>query len=257
MSSDPRIDLYISKAAPFAQPILKRLRSAVHKGCPDVKETMKWSAPAFDYKGVFCSMAAFKRHAMFGFWKHQLMKEMLPKGEQRAFGAFAKITSVDAMPSEAAIVRIVKAAKRLNDEGVKVAREKKPPKPPVRVPPYFQAMLRKSPKAAEVFKAFSPSHRREYVEWITEAKSDATRERRVAQAIEWILEGKSRNWKYERPTDQRTARRTLDGPWTDLGPKDGRGTRDPGLQCLHAHEAMCLDRRRRAGRGMHQHRVRA
>ncbi len=197
MPRDPRVDLYISKAAPFAQPILTRLREAVHKGCPDVEETMKWSTPAFDYKGVFCSMAAFKRHAMFGFWKHQLLKDVLPQSEQRAFGAFGTITSVDDLPSQAAIVKIVRAAKKLNDDGVKVARERKPPKPPVKVPPYFQAMLRKSPKADATFRNFPPSHRREYVEWITEAKSPATRERRMVQAIDWIAAGKSRNWKYQ------------------------------------------------------------
>ena len=198
MSRDPRIDLYISKAQPFAQPILNRLRDAVHKGCPPVVETMKWSSPAFDYKGVFCSMAAFKQHAMFGFWKHQLLEDMLPKTDQRAFGAFGRITSIDEMPSQAAIVKIVKAAKKLNDEGVKVARAKKAPKPPVKVPAYLEAALRKAPKAAAAFKTLSPSHRREYVEWITDAKSDETRERRIAQAIEWIAAGKSRNWKYQR-----------------------------------------------------------
>ena len=198
MSLDPRIDAYIAKAAPFAQPILIRLREAVHKGCPQVEETMKWSSPAFDYKGAFCSMAAFKRHAMFGFWKHQLLKDVLPKSDQRAFGAFGKLTSVDDMPTQAEIVKIVKAAKKLNDEGIKVVREKKPPKPPAKIPAYFEAALKTSPAAAAAFKAFPPSHRREYIEWITGARSEETRARRIAQAVEWIGAGKSRNWKYER-----------------------------------------------------------
>jgi hypothetical protein len=198
MSRDPRIDLYIANAAPFAQPILERLREAVHKGCPQVEETMKWSSPAFDYKGVFCSMAAFKHHAVFGFWKHTLLNDLLPKSDQRAFGAFGRITSLDDLPSQAEIVKIVKAARKLNDEGVKVTREKKTPKPPVKVPAYVQAALKKAPKAAAAFRAFPQIHRREYVEWITEAKSEGTRERRMAQAIEWIAAGKSRNWKYAR-----------------------------------------------------------
>ena len=198
MARDPRIDAYIANAAPFAQPILKQLRDAVHKGCPEVEETMKWSAPAFDYKGVFCSMAAFKNHAMFGFWKHQLLQNLLPKSDQRAFGSFGKLTSVDDMPRPAEIAKIVRAAKKLNDDGVKVARPEKAPKPPVKVPAVLQAALKKNAKAAAAFKAFSPSHRREYVEWITEAKSAATRDRRIVQALEWIAAGKSRNWKYER-----------------------------------------------------------
>jgi hypothetical protein len=198
MSLDPRVDAYIAKAPDFAKPILTRIRDAVHAGCPEVVETIKWSVPSFEYKGPFCGMASFKKHAMFGFWKHQLMQDVLPKGEHRAFGSFGRIESVDDMPAKAALVKIVRVARKLNDDGVKVPKSVKPAKPPVKTPPYLTSALKKNPKALAGFNAFSPSHKREYVEWITEAKGANTRDRRIAQAIEWIAQGKSRNWKYQR-----------------------------------------------------------
>jgi uncharacterized protein YdeI (YjbR/CyaY-like superfamily) len=198
MPKDPRVDAYISKSAPFAQPILKHIRDAVHTGCPDVEETIKWNVPSFEYKGPFCGMAGFKKHVMFGFWKHALLKDMIPKGGERWFGDYGRIESIEDAPTKAAIVKLVKAAKKLNDDGVKVPRMAAKKKPPVKVPPDFKTALKNAPKAAPAFEAFSPSHKREYVEWITEAKTTETRARRVAQAIEWIGEGKSRNWKYAR-----------------------------------------------------------
>ena len=190
MRKDPRVDAYIAGAAPFAQPMLKHFRDAVHAGCPEVKETIKWSMPAFEYKGPMCGMAAFKEHAMFGFWKHSLLK-------LRGFGEYDRISSMDEMPNRANIVKLVKAARQLNDEGVKVVRVLKAKKSPLKVPPYFTTALKKVPKAAAVFEAFSPTNKREYVEWITGAKTDETRDRRLAQALEWIAQGKSRNWKYQ------------------------------------------------------------
>jgi len=198
MSRDPRVDAYIAKAPAFAQPILTRLRDAVHSGCPDVVETIKWSVPSFEYKGPFCGMASFKKHAMFGFWKHQLMQDVLPKGEHRAFGKFGRLESIADVPPKAALVKVVRIARKLNDDGVKVPRTAKPAKPPVKPPADLMAALKKSPRALAAFKAFSPSHQREYVEWITEAKASETRARRLAQALEWIADGKSRNWKYQR-----------------------------------------------------------
>ena len=198
MPRDPRVDAYIAKAAPFAQPILKHVREAVHSGCPEVQETIKWSVPSFEYKGPFCGMAAFKKHVMFGFWKHQLLKTRIPSGSERWFGDFGRIESMDAVPSRAEIVKLVKVAKKLNDDGVKVPKVARAKKPPLKVPPYFKTALKTSPKAAAAFDAFSPSHKREYVEWITDAKTVETRDRRVAQAVAWIGEGKSRNWKYQR-----------------------------------------------------------
>ena len=193
---DPRVDAYIRKAAPFAQPILAEFRAIVHGACPDVEETMKWSFPHFDYKGVMCSMAAFKAHAAFGFWKGSLVTGG-PRRED-AMGHFGRITKRSDLPSKAVLAGFVRKAAALNDRGVKVARAPKRAPKPVTVPAELAAALTKSAKARAGFDALSPSHQREYIEWITGAKSDETRDRRLAQAIAWMAEGKSRNWKYER-----------------------------------------------------------
>jgi uncharacterized protein YdeI (YjbR/CyaY-like superfamily) len=196
---DPRVDAYIAKSADFAQPILEHLRDVVHATCPEVEETMKWSFPHFMYNGMLCSMASFKAHCAFGFWKGSLIIEGNGDRREDAMGQFGRIESLADLPSRKVIAGYVKKAMRLNDEGVTVpARARRQPKPEVAVPDDVMAALRKNRKALATFEGFSPSHRREYVEWITEAKQDATRQRRLTQAIEWLAEGKSRNWKYER-----------------------------------------------------------
>ena len=197
---DPRIDAYIKKAAPFAQPILNHYRSLVHTACPEVEETMKWSFPHFDYKGeMMCSMAAFKQHCAFGFWKASLFKDpsllQNAKGET-AMGHLGRIESIDQLPSDKKIMGWIKEAMKLNDAGVKVEKEKKPVKELV-VPPYFLAALQKNKKAAAFFEASSPSCKREYVQWVDEAKTEATRNKRLDQSIEWLAESKQRNWKYQ------------------------------------------------------------
>jgi len=196
---DPRIDAYIAKSAPFARPILERLRKLVHSGCPEVEETMKWSFPHFmSGDGILCSMAAFKQHCSFGFWKGSLMTSLdgKAKGEE-AMGQYGRITSLDDLPKDSVILKQVKEAARLNEEGVKVAKPKTK-KPPLKIPAYFGLALKRNAKALAAFEAFSPSHQREYVEWITEAKTEATREKRIATTLEWLAAGKSRNWKYEK-----------------------------------------------------------
>jgi len=194
---DPRVDDYIRKAAPFAQPILTDIRQTVHASCPDVEEAMKWSFPHFLYKGMLCSMAAFKQHAAFGFWKGSLVTGS-GKGPD-AMGQFGRITKRSDLPSSKVLAGFVKKAAKLNDAGVKVAREpKRTTAKPVKTPADLAAALKKAPNAKAGFDALSPSHKREYVEWITEARTEDTRARRLAQAIEWMAEGKSRNWKYER-----------------------------------------------------------
>jgi hypothetical protein len=193
---DPRIDAYIRKSAPFAQPILTHLRAVVHEACPDVEETMKWSFPHFDYKGIFCSMAAFKAHAAFAFWKGPLLAGMLPNVEQTAMGQFGRITSIADLPARKTLIRIVRAAAKLNDEGIKIERPGRPETAPLRPPADLLAALAANAKAAAAFKAFSPSQKREYVEWISEARQPATREKRLATAIDWLSQGKPRNWKY-------------------------------------------------------------
>ena len=192
---DPRVDAYIAKAAPFAKPILTRIRKAVHAGCPGVTETIKWSVPAYDYKGPLCGMAAFKAHCLFGFWKGALMKgRPAPKSASGEFGRFATIAD---LPGEAALVRMVKEAAAINDAGLKVPRTTKA-KAPLKAPPYMLAAIRKNKKAHATFEGFSPSARREYIEWITGAKSEETRNRRLETAVAWMAEGKSRHWKYQR-----------------------------------------------------------
>ncbi|HJR61900.1 MAG TPA: YdeI/OmpD-associated family protein [Vicinamibacterales bacterium] len=192
---DPRVDAYIEKSQPFAKPILKYIRKAVHAGCPEVEETLKWSAPHFDYKGVMCGVAAFKEHIRFGFWKSQLL-DAGGRGVGEGMTQFGCVRSIDDLPPEKTLVALVRQAARLNDEGVKAPRKRPAPKATLKTPPDFAAALKKNRKAQAAFDAFSPSHKREYVEWITEAKQEATRQRRIATALEWLEAGKPRHWKY-------------------------------------------------------------
>lgn len=192
---DPRVDAYIKKAQPFAKPILTHLRKVVHDACPDVEETVKWGMPHFDYKGPFCGMAGFKGHATFGFWKGGLLKENLPKVDEKAMGQFGRIASLADLPGAATLTRLVKAAAKLNDDGVAVKR-KTAPKAPLKTPPDLLAALKKNTKALATFTTFTPGRRREYVAWILEAKQAATRASRITTAVGWMAEGKVRNWKY-------------------------------------------------------------
>ncbi len=197
-SRDARIDAYIAKAQAFAQPILRRIRKAVHAGCPDVEESIKWGMPAFSYKGPLVGMAAFKAHCALAFWKASLMKTVPQDRRQDAMGQFGRFESIDDVPSERALVRMVKEAVTLNESGAKVARSRAAPKPPPRTPAALLAALNKNARAIAAWTRFPPSHQREYVEWITDAKTEATRTRRLDTAVGWIAEGKGRNWKYER-----------------------------------------------------------
>jgi uncharacterized protein YdeI (YjbR/CyaY-like superfamily) len=191
---DKRVDAYIAKAAAFAKPILTYVRETVHEACPDCEETLKWSSPAFMYKGILCGMASFKEHAVFGFWKHELL---LGERTNEAMGSFGRLTSVKDLPPKKRLVMLIKRAMKLNDDDVKVSRMRRAqPKPAIPMPADLESALAKNKKARTSFAAFSPSHQREYLEWITEAKADATRARRIATAMEWISEGKPRNWKY-------------------------------------------------------------
>ena len=197
---DPRIDAYIAKSAPFAQPILKHLRKLVHAGCPSVTETMKWSMPHFDYKGIMCGMAAHKAHCSFGFWREAELALESSRKESDGMGHFGRITSLADLPDDETIIGYVQQAVALKDSGVKKPTRPAPKKDrePLQIPDYFAAALRKNKKAQQAFDKFSYSHRKEYVEWLTSAKRDDTREKRLATAMEWLAEGKSRNWKYER-----------------------------------------------------------
>ena len=196
MKTDPRIDAYIARQADFARPILDHLRAAVHAACPDCEETLKWSSPTFMYKGqMLASMAAFKAHATFGFWKGSLVVGE-SEAQMSGMGQFGRLTAVGDLPAPKALEALVRKAMALTDEGVKAPRNKHP-KEPFSVPQDLRAAIDARPAAAAAFDGFPPSAQRDYVEWITEAKRDETRAKRVAQAAEWLAEGKRRNWKYE------------------------------------------------------------
>lgn len=196
------IDAYIAKSADFAKPILNHLRALVHKACPTVEEKMKWSMPHFDYKGeMMCGFAAFKQHASFGFWKAALMKDPIlleTAKTEVAMGHLGKLTSLKDLPSDKKLTAWIKEAMELNDKGIKVAKPKPAVKKPLEVPDYFIKALAKNKKVQKAWDAFAYSHKKEYLQWITEAKTEATRDSRMATAFEWIAEGKGRNWKYEK-----------------------------------------------------------
>ena len=196
-AKDPNIDAYIAKSATFAKPILKHLRKVVHAGCPKVEETMKWSMPHFDYKGMLCGMAAFKEHCSFGFWKKSLILGQDRAAEKAGMGSFGCIRSLADLPNEKTLIGYVKKAAALNEAGIKAPGRSKPEKrEPIEIPEYFAAALKKNARARKTFEGFSPSHRREYLEWVTEAKREETRKQRLAMSIKWLAEGKARNWKY-------------------------------------------------------------
>ena len=197
-TKNKRIDAYIANAPDFAKPILAHIRETIHEACPDVEETIKWSMPAFGYKGPLCGMAAFKEHATFGFWKSSLVfgKDDPYTKHPNGMASFGRMTSLSDLPPKKILLAYIKRAAKLNADGVTVERRRTPRKP-LPIPPAFAAALKKHKKAKAAFDAMAPSHQREYNEWIGEAKTDATRDRRVAQAMEWIAEGKSRNWKYK------------------------------------------------------------
>jgi uncharacterized protein YdeI (YjbR/CyaY-like superfamily) len=194
---DPRIDAYIAKSADFAQPILEHLRATVHAACPEVEETLKWSSPHFIYRArLLCGMSAFKHHVAFGFWLGKLVASTGKDDE--AMGQFGCITRVADLPSRKSLSGLIRKAMALSDAGATSPSRTKAakPRPPIEVPDDLAAAFVKNRKARATFDGFSNTNRREYVEWITEAKRADTRTRRLAQAIEWLAEGKPRNWKY-------------------------------------------------------------
>ena len=195
------VDAYIAKAADFARPILNHIRELVHKTCPEVEEKMKWSFPHFDYKGeMMCSMAAFKQHAVFGFWKASLMKDPVlaeTAKSEVAMGHLGRLTAIKDLPADKKMTAWIKEAMALNDKGIKLAaKPKTTDKKEMVVPDYFIKALSKNKKAKQTFESFAYSHKKEYLQWIAEAKTEETRNKRIAAAIEMMSEGKSRNWKY-------------------------------------------------------------
>lgn len=194
--TDPRVDAYIAKSAPFAQPILGHLRALVHRAVPAITETIKWGMPFFEHQGIVCHMAAFKAHCAFGFWRGGRIEKTGREGE--AMGQFGRIAKLADLPPDTTIVALVQKAAALNPEGENVGRPVKRPKAPIPMPADFRAALAGNVAAKATLDGFAPGGKRDYLEWITEAKTAATRARRIATAVEWLALGKPRNWKYRR-----------------------------------------------------------
>lgn len=196
---DPRIDAYIEKSLDFAKPILNHIRALVHETCPDIIETMKWSFPHFDFKGTVCSMASFNEHCAFGFWKQSLLEATAFPAEKTAMGSFGRIATLAHLPDDATMKKLIVEAVRLNEEGIKIARPKRSTGPKeLEIPAILLEALADNEPAADTFNNFPYSKKKDYVEWITEAKTESTRDKRLDTAVEWLSEGKARNWKYEK-----------------------------------------------------------
>lgn len=195
MPKDPRIDAYIAKAAPFARPILRHIRAAVHAGCPKIEESIKWGMPSFGHHGIVCAMAAFKAHCALHFWKGRLVLGPGRRGAG-AMGHFGRVTTVSDLPSRAVLARYVKKGAKLNADGVTVRPRKHPKRRPIAMPADLRTALARNARARATWERFPPSHRREYLEWITEAKGVETRARRLATTVSWLAQGRQRNWKY-------------------------------------------------------------
>jgi uncharacterized protein YdeI (YjbR/CyaY-like superfamily) len=193
---DPRIDAYIARSAEFARPLLTHLRAVVHGGCPEVEETIKWGMPSFTYRGkILCGMAAFKQHVGFGFWQGEQI-EGAARSEQ-GMGQFGRITRLADLPGKRELTGFIKQAMALIDSGsTRPASKAAEARPALEVPEDLAAALQGNATARAHFEAFPPSYRRDYIEWIVEAKRAETRQRRLQQTLEWVAEGKSRNWKY-------------------------------------------------------------
>jgi uncharacterized protein YdeI (YjbR/CyaY-like superfamily) len=195
MKTDPRVDAYIARQADYARPILTHLRATVHAACPDCEETLKWSMPSFMYKGkILAGFAAFKAHATFGYWNDSMLQQ--EEKNRSAMGQFGRLTSVDDLPSLDRLIDLTKQSMALIESGAKPLRATAKKEPFV-VPQDLRAALDANAAAAATFDGFPPSCQRDYVEWVTEAKRDETRAKRLAQTVEWLAEGKRRNWKYE------------------------------------------------------------
>lgn len=201
LNKNPAIDAYILKKPSFAQPILTHLRVLIHEACPDVVESIKWGMPCFDYHGPLCHIAGFKQHCVFSFWKAALLsdKSLLENAaKEDSMGHFGRITTLKDLPSATKIKKLIKEAMLLNEKGIKLPKKKAAPMEEPEIPDYFMKELKKNKNANQFFKGFSQSAKREYIEWITDAKTESTRLKRMADALSWISEGKKRNWKYEK-----------------------------------------------------------
>ena len=193
---DPRIDAYIAKSAAYAQPLHAYVREVLHGACPEVEETLKWGMPSFTWRGkILCGIAAFKQHVTLWFWEGRAV--VGDEASREAMGQFGRITKQSELPGKRELAGFVKQAMARVEAGAAAPAKKKPaPKPALDVPDDLSAALRRNAKARATFDGFAPGYRRDYIEWIVDAKREDTRQRRIAQAVEWLAEGKTRNWKY-------------------------------------------------------------
>ncbi|HEY0670461.1 MAG TPA: YdeI/OmpD-associated family protein [Sphingobacteriaceae bacterium] len=197
-NTDPRIDAYILKSADFAKPVLNHLRHLIHESCPLIQETIKWGFPHFEYKGTICSMAGFKQHCVLSFWKASLMTDpynLFQKIDKTAMGQLGQIKNVNELPSDDILKSYFREAYELNEKNIKLPLKPKQTKE-LEIPSYFTKALSENQKALETFQNFSYSHKKEYVDWVTEAKTEETRTKRLATSMEWLEQGKPRMWKY-------------------------------------------------------------
>jgi uncharacterized protein YdeI (YjbR/CyaY-like superfamily) len=196
VNRDPRIDAYIAKAQPFARPILEKIRERVHAVLPNAEEAMKWSMPAYTVGGkIVLITAAFKAHAALNFWRGQELEST--HSGVGAMGQFGRIESIEELPADGELDRLIHEAAELAKSAPAPRKTKHEPKPAPTMHPDFAMALSKAPKAKAALDGFPPSAQRDYLEWIAEAKQDATRQKRIVTAVEWLSEGKRRNWKYE------------------------------------------------------------
>ena len=198
---DPRVDAYMAKSADFAKPVLEHLRALIHTSCPEAKETIKWGFPNFEYNGIIlCSMASFKNHCAFNFWRGKEMEDpagILEGVGKTAMGNLGRITNLQDLPSDEVLSSYLSAGMRLNEAGKKpVEKAKAADSKELLIDDYFLAALANNPQARDTFNSFSYSNKRDYVAWLQEAKTEATRQKRLNTAVEWLAEGKVRNWKY-------------------------------------------------------------
>ncbi|HXP02721.1 MAG TPA: DUF1801 domain-containing protein [Stellaceae bacterium] len=199
-TQDPRVDAYIAKSAEFAQPILRHLRAVVHEACPTVEETIKWQMPHFLYGGILCRMAAFKHHCAFGFWKEAQLMTGANDQSVEAMGHFGRLTSIEDLPVRRLLKTLIRRAMTLSDaRDASPTRPKARRRPPPKPTAYFLDALKGRSAALATYRRLSPYGQREYIEWLRDAKRPDTRARRLATALTWLSQGKSRNWQYQRP----------------------------------------------------------
>jgi uncharacterized protein YdeI (YjbR/CyaY-like superfamily) len=194
---DPRIDAFINKSPDFTKPILQHLRDLIHSVCPQAEETIKWRMPAYTHHGILCMTPAFKAHCAVVFW-HGSIRDALNQGKNKdAWGHLGKIGKLSHLPKDSVLIRAVKESMKLNESGKKKPTPRKSPKKSLPIPTDVKEALKKNKKAQAAFESFSPSHQKEYVQWITEAKRDETRQKRLKEMLRMLTEGKTLNWKYE------------------------------------------------------------